>query len=248
MLCRAHGGTRPPARRTPGSGRGAAAASGTGADRRRPPSAGAQTSGVGLGHAPHDGTPPPPGGSCESLLYTFRSREAREAFFRALTGCPRLGGGGAAGGPGSEASSLPSAAQAVGGIIEASGDWLKRITAAWQHGAISDFDYLLYLNLAAGRSPNDITQYPVFPWVLTDYASETIDLDDESIYRDLRKPVGALNPQRLALLRRRMAEMPAGTGMDAPFLYGTHYSTPGYVLAGPEGSLVHAPAAVRAVR
>jgi hypothetical protein len=25
-------------------------------------------------------------------------------------------------------------------------------------------------------------------------------------------------------------EMPRGTGLDAPFIYGTHYSTPGYVL------------------
>jgi len=38
--------------------------------------------------------------------------------------------------------------------------------------------------------------------------------------------VGALNPERLATLRRRLAEMP-----DPKFLYGTHYSTPGCRLA-----------------
>lgn len=49
---------------------------------------------------------------------------------------------------------------------------------------------------AAGRSYNDITQYPVFPWVLADYKSPTIDLSDPRVYRDLSKPIGALNEDR----------------------------------------------------
>ena len=40
--------------------------------------------------------------------------------------------------------------------------------------------------------------------------------------------MGALNPERLATLRRRLAEMP-----DPKFLYGTHYSTPGCRLPPP---------------
>jgi hypothetical protein len=59
------------------------------------------------------------------------------------------------------------------------------------------------LNLMAGRTFNDITQYPVFPWVLSDYSSETLDLSDQRVYRDLTKPVGALNPDRLAQLVER---------------------------------------------
>jgi hypothetical protein len=30
------------------------------------------------------------------------------------------------------------------------------------------------LNLMAGRTFNDITQYPVFPWILSDYESEEL--------------------------------------------------------------------------
>jgi len=37
-----------------------------------------------------------------------------------------------------------------------------------------------------------LTQYPVFPWVIAEYSSETIDLHDSRVYRDLSKPVGAL--------------------------------------------------------
>jgi factor associated with neutral sphingomyelinase activation len=44
-------------------------------------------------------------------------------------------------------------------------------------------------------------------------------------FRDLSKPIGALNPDRLRRLKERFREMP-----DPKFLYGTHYSTPGYVL------------------
>lgn len=30
-------------------------------------------------------------------------------------------------------------------------------------------------------------QYPVFPWVLSDYSSESLDLSDSSSFRDLSK-------------------------------------------------------------
>ena len=101
------------------------------------------------------------------------------------------------------------------------------VMAKWVRGDMSNYDYLMYINNLAGRTKNDMAQYPVFPWILTDYTSSSIDLSDASIYRDLSKPVGALNPQRLATFKERLAEMPAD-GQE--FLYGTHYSTPGYVL------------------
>ncbi len=39
-----------------------------------------------------------------------------------------------------------------------------RWTRDWISGRISNFDYLMHLNREAGRSFNDLTQYPVFPW------------------------------------------------------------------------------------
>ncbi|XP_045592662.1 protein FAN-like isoform X3 [Procambarus clarkii] len=95
----------------------------------------------------------------------------------------------------------------------------------WQAGAISNYDYLSYLNSQADRSENDLTQYPVFPWVLANYVSETLDLSDPGIYRDLSKPIGALNEERLKRLKERCKDMP-----EPRFLYGSHYSTPGFVL------------------
>lgn len=74
---------------------------------------------------------------------------------------------------------------------------------AWQLGKISNFDYLLYLNLAAGRSFNDLAQCPVFPWVLRDYSSTVLDLTRGESFRDLSKPMGALTPSRLEIFRQR---------------------------------------------
>ncbi len=44
------------------------------------------------------------------------------------------------------------------GDLQAGGSWLGKVTAGWQAGRISNLDYLLYCNLAAGRSFNDLTQ------------------------------------------------------------------------------------------
>eukprot|EP00053_Salpingoeca_punica_P024611 m.13881 g.13881 ORF g.13881 m.13881 type:complete len:966 (-) comp6991_c0_seq1:1490-4387(-) len=95
----------------------------------------------------------------------------------------------------------------------------------WQNGLLSNADYLLYLNSMADRSFNDLTQYPVFPWVVADYKSEKLDLHNPATFRDLSKPIGALNPERLQMFLKRYVDMP-----EPRFLYGSHYSTPGYVL------------------
>lgn len=61
------------------------------------------------------------------------------------------------------------------------------------------------LNTLAGRSFNDLTQYPVFPWVLCDYVSEELDLDNPDVYRDLSKPMGAIGEARARQFTERYA-------------------------------------------
>ncbi|KAK1322909.1 hypothetical protein QJS10_CPA02g00135 [Acorus calamus] len=67
---------------------------------------------------------------------------------------------------------------------------------SWRRREMSNFEYLMVLNTLAGRSYNDLTQYPVFPWVLADYSSEKLDFNTSSTFRDLSKPVGALDIKR----------------------------------------------------
>lgn len=107
----------------------------------------------------------------------------------------------------------------------------SRLTELWRKRKISNFHYLMALNRMAGRSFNDITQYPVFPWILADYSSDELDLKDSRVYRDLTKPIGALNPDRLAQLLERYKDLELFGFPEAErFLYGSHYSSPGVVL------------------
>jgi len=76
-------------------------------------------------------------------------------------------------------------------------------TELWRRRKITNYEYIMRVNMLAGRSFNDLTQNPVFPWVLSDYESETINLSDERVYRELSKPVGALNENRLKQLLDR---------------------------------------------
>ena len=41
----------------------------------------------------------------------------------------------------------------------------------WRYGSISNYEYLMYLNNMADRSFNDLTQYPVYPWVRQFFSS-----------------------------------------------------------------------------
>ncbi|TKX23413.1 beige/BEACH domain-containing protein [Elsinoe australis] len=97
-------------------------------------------------------------------------------------------------------------------------------TRKWVRGEISNFHYLMLVNTMAGRTYNDLTQYPVFPWVLSDYTSEELNLDDPRSYRDLSKPMGCQHPSREADYRERYQSF-ADMGEENPFHYGTHYSS-----------------------
>ena len=100
----------------------------------------------------------------------------------------------------------------------------SNMTLKWQSGVISNYEYLVYLNNISDRTLNNLSQYPIFPWVLTNYTDKELDLEDVSNYRDLSKPVGALNEKRLQSILLRYQDMP-----EPKFMYGSHYSTPGFV-------------------
>ncbi|OHT04027.1 Beige/BEACH domain containing protein [Tritrichomonas foetus] len=100
----------------------------------------------------------------------------------------------------------------------------SRITERWIKREISNFQYLMFLNIYSGRSVNDISQYPVFPWVLDDYTSKKLDLNDPKVYRDLSKPIGALDETRLNELKDKAEQLDAiGLGN---YLYSSAFSCP----------------------
>lgn len=90
-------------------------------------------------------------GQPKSAYFAFASDQERNAVYQAVT------------------QYLPSGCKnEETPIIEYTKEWVK--------GAMSNYDYLNVLNLYAQRSTQDLTQYPVFPWVLKEYKSEVLDL------------------------------------------------------------------------
>ncbi|KAG9140063.1 hypothetical protein Leryth_010574 [Lithospermum erythrorhizon] len=104
----------------------------------------------------------------------------------------------------------------------------KSFSKRWQNGEISNFQYLMHLNTLAGRGYSDLTQYPVFPWVLADYESENLDLKDPKTFRKLDKPMGCQTLEGEEEFRKRYESW---DDPDVPkFHYGSHYSSAGIVL------------------
>nr|XP_015197359.1 PREDICTED: neurobeachin isoform X1 [Lepisosteus oculatus] len=99
----------------------------------------------------------------------------------------------------------------------------SNMTQRWQRREISNFEYLMFLNTIAGRTYNDLNQYPVFPWVLTNYESEELDLTLPGNFRDLSKPIGALNPKRAVFYAERYETWE--DDQSPPYHYNSHYST-----------------------
>uniref|UniRef100_F6VYI5 Neurobeachin-like protein 2 n=1 Tax=Equus caballus TaxID=9796 RepID=F6VYI5_HORSE len=98
------------------------------------------------------------------------------------------------------------------------------LTQKWVQREISNFEYLMQLNTIAGRTYNDLSQYPVFPWVLQDYVSPTLDLSNPAVFRDLSKPIGVVNPKHAQLVREKYESFEDPAGTIDKFHYGTHYS------------------------
>lgn len=98
----------------------------------------------------------------------------------------------------------------------------------WQNGEISNFQYLMHLNTLAGRGYSDLTQYPVFPWILADYESENLNLSDPQTFRSLDKPMGCQTAEGEEEFRKRYESW---DDPEVPkFHYGSHYSSAGIVL------------------
>jgi hypothetical protein len=103
------------------------------------------------------------------------------------------------------------------------GSPLAELTQKWTNREISNLAYIMHLNTLAGRSYNDLTQYPVFPWVLANYEAEELDLSDPNSFRNFSLPMGGQGGSRAEQFRERYDTW------DDPTIpachYGTHYSS-----------------------
>ena len=119
----------------------------------------------------------------------------------------------------------------------------KNLYIKWTKWEISTFTLLNYINIFASRSYHDINQYPVFPWIITDYTNEEIpdlsldsntELTNVSDYipkiRPFGTPMGMLGLNEGSKERRdnyiMNFESPDEKNPEENYdRYGSHYST-----------------------
>ena len=130
---------------------------------------------------------------------------------------------------------------------------LSKIIKQWKNWELSNFELLILLNIFSNRSYNDITQYPVFPWILSNYKdplktkqiqknenekekdkeNEENKIIENYSYRDLSIPMGMLtinedsiNRKKNYLSTYKILKQDKGT---KPYIFGCNYSNPTYV-------------------
>jgi hypothetical protein len=120
---------------------------------------------------------------------------------------------------------------ACGGVCQtlSGGELLARmrLPELWASWRITNYEYLFYLNVLAGRSFNSLERYPVFPWLLRDATSPVIDLCEPAMYRDLSVVAPALSPVRL---ERAADYLEASAGMGECAEWPLLYTSGGYVM------------------
>ena len=71
---------------------------------------------------------------------------------------------------------------------------LSNIINLWKTNKISTLEYLMWINIYANRSFRDISQYPVFPWLLINHEYKTCDdLMKNMELRNFNYPMGLLS-------------------------------------------------------
>ena len=105
---------------------------------------------------------------------------------------------------------------------------LEAITSEWKKGNMTNFEYLMILNKYGSRSLNDLSQFPVFPWIISDYESPTFTYDNKDSLRDLKFPVGAQSTASQALMKSKFNSLKEER--MAPYHSGSHYSNCGIVV------------------
>ena len=128
---------------------------------------------------------------------------------------------------------------------------LSKIINQWKNWEFSNFELIILLNIFSNRSYNDITQYPVFPWILSNYNDplktkeiqkneneKEKEIEENKIienysYRDLSLPMGMLTINEDSIKRKKnylstykILKQDKGT---KPYIFGCNYSNPTYV-------------------
>ena len=93
----------------------------------------------------------------------------------------------------------------------------------WCKNRISNYDYIMFLNILSGRSLNDLSQYFIFPWIIKDFDKNNLNWLSKEIYRDLSLPIHACGEDKERIISKyELLD-------DEKYHSGTFYSTHSFV-------------------
>ena len=98
----------------------------------------------------------------------------------------------------------------------------------WTNGYLNTYSYIMILNTISGRTYNDIAQYPIYPWIISDYSTNELDLTDPKSYRDFMYPIYAQDEETRENLRGKY-EAFEEEQKEYKYHSGSHYSNAGFV-------------------
>ena len=74
----------------------------------------------------------------------------------------------------------------------------------WKNNKISTLEYLMWINIYGNRSFRDITQFPVFPWIIDNYRTNTFeDIINNGSFRNFELPMGMMALDKKGKERQR---------------------------------------------
>ncbi|KAJ6244544.1 beige/beach-related [Anaeramoeba flamelloides] len=114
----------------------------------------------------------------QTLFLIFNKREHRDETFKIL-----------------KAQDLPNISQLLGKHFDKFLP-LRKCIQLWKSRKISNFQYLMWLNTLASRTFNDLNQYPIFPYLVSEYNHPKLDFANKNDFRNLNFLMGCLNSKR----------------------------------------------------
>ena len=115
---------------------------------------------------------------------------------------------------------------------------IKNIYEKWTKWKISSLNFLMMINLYASRTIHDLNQYPVFPWIISDFSSNDLPLilnpdnsEDNKLIRSFGTPMGMQDLNEGSIKRKEnylehwKSSEEDEVKEENYDRYGSHYST-----------------------
>ena len=101
-----------------------------------------------------------------------------------------------------------------------------KIKRKWDKREINTFQFLLYINKYAGRTYNDINQYPIFPWIILNIYENGNKYENK--YRNFILPISIQNKPQREFAKTNFI-FSKDDNPNFPFHFRLHYSNGAYV-------------------